>query len=589
MNPLLPRSCLLLLGLSAFASIPTVAAEPPAPAAPTGRWVVVPASTAAPAERTRAVRSAGGLIKALSRRGARVSSLHVQAAAFRRLHSREPRAISRDDIDEFLARAERVRQAYAFERRAAALREMNEALEIGRRAQASLMRDNRAASRFLDTCLLGARHALERQHDRQAARRIVLACLLEAIDVPPTRGEHPPEVTALIEEVQREIEGAPGGKLVVHSAPEGCDVFIGGRFSAKTNAELTRPLHGEYPIQVECEDGQGSGRVHVRELGEGVVTLEVDTAFETAIRTGDGADDSEAVLRLQFQDAAALRAHADAYARRVGEVLGADRVVLVTAPSQGRAHALLLRGPAPMPEATVTLSRRAQPGPDVADAARVLVAAAAIADQDLCTEAVVRLAATEGDAAARQRARGCPDDPAWRAPTVPAYPARIVAHFDGVEPTVPAGDVAGVQDTSATAASQVAVAPSMHGVDSAPAARSGAGPWPYVVAGTGALMLGGAVVTGLMVADAEQELLDAGCADGCDARYDDTRDRGRTLRTTTNILLGAGLAAVAGGAIFWWLDGGFGEQTQGDAQAQAWAPALDCGPDYCGVAAHGRF
>lgn len=402
------------------------------------RWAVVPASSSEPAEIARARRAAELLVERMGAQGQRVGSLEAQTEVFREVHSYEPRKVTRDELDHFLMRAERVREAYAFERRAGALRQMDEALQWGRKARASILRDNRVASRFLDTCLMKARHELEANRDERAAKRLIRGCLLEAIDVPYTDGEHPPEVEALIADVQKELETSPTSKLVLRSTPAGCDVYVNGRFIAKTDTDLERPLRGQYPIQVECPGYAGRGRVHVREIGHEVVTLHVDAAFEDALRTLD--DD---VLRLQLHDAQQRDRHAGDYALRVGKVLSAQYAVLVTVPDPaGPARVQLLRGPQPWPETSFSLSAAGEAGHDLDDAVRALVSAASVPERDLCTDAVMRLATIEGDAAARVLAARCPDDPGWRRPTVPAYPPTVVALFGSVGGAATDGDAA---------------------------------------------------------------------------------------------------------------------------------------------------
>lgn len=77
---------------------------------------------------------------------------------------------------------------------------------------------------------------------------------------------------------------------------------------------------------------------------------------------------------------------------------------------------------------------------------------------------------------------------------------------------------------------------------------------PIIVLAVGAAALGGALVTGLMVQGKDGELVDAGCETSCGTEHEATRQDARTLQTATNVLLAAGGAVLAAGAVWLWLD-----------------------------------
>jgi len=95
-----------------------------------------------------------------------------------------------------------------------------------------------------------------------------------------------------------------------------------------------------------------------------------------------------------------------------------------------------------------------------------------------------------------------------------------------------------------------------------------------VVAGAGALLLGGSAITGVMTASKQSQLED-GCPTrlGCDPALEDTRDSGKTLALVTDVLLFAGIAAVGVAATLLV----FGQdEPSGSATA-----SVGCGPGGC--------
>lgn len=109
-------------------------------------------------------------------------------------------------------------------------------------------------------------------------------------------------------------------------------------------------------------------------------------------------------------------------------------------------------------------------------------------------------------------------------------------------------------------------------------------PWEYVVTGSGGALLVGSAVTGLLASHAEDDLVESCNAGTCD---EDTRSRGKALKTTTNVLLGVGSAAVVGGLV-WWIV----EHTGGESREPAGsttAATLGCTPYGCRAQARFSF
>jgi hypothetical protein len=88
----------------------------------------------------------------------------------------------------------------------------------------------------------------------------------------------------------------------------------------------------------------------------------------------------------------------------------------------------------------------------------------------------------------------------------------------------------------------------------APQRASGAGPWPWVVVGAGALSLGLAGLFGKLRADAASDM-EATCDVSlrtCLPAALDARDRANDWGLAANVAVGVGAAAVVGGVV-WWL------------------------------------
>lgn len=122
-----------------------------------------------------------------------------------------------------------------------------------------------------------------------------------------------------------------------------------------------------------------------------------------------------------------------------------------------------------------------------------------------------------------------------------------------------------------------------------PAARSqredggGGSLVPWIVMGGGGALLVGSVITGVMALSAESDLEQMCPMDACPAGFEDTRDRGQTLATVSDVLLVGGvLAAGAGAALLFLLD---------DSSSSERDPsvAAACTGDGCAASVHLRF
>lgn len=108
------------------------------------------------------------------------------------------------------------------------------------------------------------------------------------------------------------------------------------------------------------------------------------------------------------------------------------------------------------------------------------------------------------------------------------------------------------------------------------------GPWPYVLGGTGAALLGTSLITGLM-ANSKASKLDRECSedDVCDRSLEGTKDSAQSLALATDVLWISGLIIAGAGVTLFVLDANDGE-TAASVQAGCFGMG-------CGMLATGRF
>jgi tetratricopeptide (TPR) repeat protein len=112
-------------------------------------------------------------------------------------------------------------------------------------------------------------------------------------------------------------------------------------------------------------------------------------------------------------------------------------------------------------------------------------------------------------------------------------------------------------------------------------AASTYGPWPYVLGGTGAALLGTSLVTGLMAKSKANEL-DRECdGDVCDESLQGTRDSAESLALATDVLWISGLVIAGAGVTLFILDAN-------DDEAGT-AVQAGCFGTGCGMLATGHF
>lgn len=135
---------------------------------------------------------------------------------------------------------------------------------------------------------------------------------------------------------------------------------------------------------------------------------------------------------------------------------------------------------------------------------------------------------------------------------------------------VPAG-----QRIEVSAEMQAAVPMAEAGVEER---KAGAG--PYILAGVGAaLVIGAGITGGLALGKAK----DAESSDGDDA------DSAESMALVADIMGGVGGAAIAGGVIWWFVSGGFGDGGDAEEEEEAVSFAPTFGPGGAGASATVRF
>jgi tetratricopeptide (TPR) repeat protein len=107
------------------------------------------------------------------------------------------------------------------------------------------------------------------------------------------------------------------------------------------------------------------------------------------------------------------------------------------------------------------------------------------------------------------------------------------------------------------------------------------GPWPWVVGGTGAALLGTSLITGLMASSKASRLEEECNAKRCDESLQNVKDSAATLALATDVLWISGVLAVGAGVTLFLLD---------DAGTEAaTAVQTGCFDVGCGILASGRF
>ncbi len=223
------------------------------------------------------------------------------------------------DVDRWLSLSRLAVRSLAETDYDAAREALDEASTISERGAAELNRDESRARQVLDTCLYRVRVLVE-THDEAAADR-ARECRRFVPLTQPSPYRHPPEVTALLEAVDRELAAAPA-TLRLDSMPRGCSVRINGVEAGVTPLVRADVVRGDVRVEIACDRGS-RGRIHRALVGDGTTTVRVDTRFDRVIRT-DG------VLRLAYATTSDADEHRLDDAITTAGIVEADEVWLLS-------------------------------------------------------------------------------------------------------------------------------------------------------------------------------------------------------------------------------------------------------------------
>ena len=145
--------------------------------------------------------------------------------------------------------------------------------------------------------------------------------------------------------------------------------------------------------------------------------------------------------------------------------------------------------------------------------------------------------------------------------TVAGQSAEVAVSFAPAAPAAPPVEVAAPAPT---------VAPVVAPPPAPAVARAGVGAGPWIVAGLGAAVLGGAGVLWMMHGSALDERDGACSAAGCLPSALDANDRAQTLTLATNVSLAVGGAALVGGVTWFLIARGRSARVDATPHATAW-------------------
>ncbi len=195
----------------------------------------------------------------------------------------DPPEMSESDLARWVASSRQAVRSLARADYDGARSALAQAESVSDRALAELNREATRSRQVLDTCLYLVRSLEETdQHARALEQGFSCRRLVPRGAATPT--QHPPEVRAILDEVDRTLAAMPGARLRIVSEPSGCAVRLNGLEFGATPL-LTEDLRpGEYRVQVECS-GTRRGRVHRIDLGRNGAEMRIDSLTETLFQS----------------------------------------------------------------------------------------------------------------------------------------------------------------------------------------------------------------------------------------------------------------------------------------------------------------
>lgn len=247
------------------------------------------------------------------------SSPENALARFEAGHSSAPAEVSNDDVDRWLEQSRKAVRLLAQTDYAGARDALLEAQALSERAAEALNREAELQRQVLDTCLFMVRAFLETRAVANAeaqareCRRLVPRGAISR--------RHTPEVRELLRRVDRHLMDEEPGFLRVDADRTGCVVRLNGIEFGRTPFEMHDLARGEYRVQVECDERRG--RVHRVQLEAVGTHLEVDTRFDSALRTAP-------VVHLRYAESALESSSRLVDAVTVGRAVQAREVWVLT-------------------------------------------------------------------------------------------------------------------------------------------------------------------------------------------------------------------------------------------------------------------
>ncbi len=246
-------------------------------------------------------------------------------------HGDDPPEVSESDLARWVASSRQAVRSLARADYDGARSALAQAEAVTDRALAELNREATRARQVLDTCLYLVR-SLEETSQHSRAVEQGYACRRLVPRGEPTLTQHPPEVRAILDEVDRALAQMQGARLRVVSEPTGCAVRLNGLDFGATPL-LTEDLRpGEYRVQIEC--GERRGRVHRVDLTRAGAELRVDAATESVLGTSP--------LRIVLEASSSVDPALIARVSSLGRIAGAREVWLVEETGAGRRRVLTL-------------------------------------------------------------------------------------------------------------------------------------------------------------------------------------------------------------------------------------------------------
>lgn len=469
-------------------------------------WTVIPYGQS---PSRSAQRASELLVRALQDRRVPVVSLHETRDRFR---SRAP--WPEDPSPETRARLAQYRtmaiEHAAYGRHDAARKAAQQAIDLASPHLEALNRDTSTAHDLLDACLAIVRVDLQRR-DRRRAVSDAMRCRQLVPDLTPRQSLHSSEVIGALAEAENQLRRSGSETLLVEVEGESnCAVFLNGRRLGSAPFRWEHGPPGDARVEIEC--GSQRSRVHIVNLGEREVTLRIAPARDGRVR-------DEGILALWYASADDEHKNLIADAKAVGNLIGADQVVLAHETANG--DVLLVRYELARSRAVASTEVRR-----------------AMLDG-------IHPAAWEAAADALQHER---IDTPLPLPFVPGASEPAIATAPAAR-SAPAPQAITAADDSPEVAAPVDASQALHPLSSDQRPPRRPRIWTWVLGGVAVASAGVGIGLGVAATNKNDDF--GACESNCDA----LRSSGQSLQLGANIAYGAAGALLAGSVVAFFLEG----------------------------------